>query len=125
MSLSSGQGSLGMKSTGLILLGLAALVSLPANAMRCGTRIVVEGDHAIDVLHRCGEPAYVEESVDYRYRRLAGYYGHSHASGLVPVTIETWTYNFGPHRLMRRLRFENGELRSIRTLGYGYHSSRY
>lgn len=109
-----------MKSAGFLALALA-LLAVPAHAMRCGTRIVKEGDYALDVLHRCGEPEYLEQSVDYRYRSV--YYGY--APSLVPVTIEVWTYNFGPNRLMRRLRFENGELKSIRTLGYGYHQPRH
>jgi hypothetical protein len=38
----------------------------------------------------------------------------------VPVLVEIWTYNFGPHRLMYRLHMVEGVLRDIRTLGYGY-----
>ena len=34
--------------------------------------------------------------------------------------MEIWTYNFGPNKLMRRLRFVDGELQDIETLGYGY-----
>ncbi len=37
------------------------------------------------------------------------------------VVVEEWTYNFGPRRLMRVIRFENGLVTSIRQLGYGYH----
>jgi hypothetical protein len=29
-------------------------------------------------------------------------------------------FNFGPHRLMRLIRFEGGVVRSIETAGYGY-----
>ena len=43
--------------------------------------------------------------------------------GLVEVPVETWTYNLGPHKLMRRLRFEDGIVVDIDTLGYGYHES--
>ena len=109
-----------MKPAGLVVLTLAMLFAVSAHAMHCGTRIVKEGDSAPDVLRRCGEPEHVEQSVDYRYR--SAYYGY--APNLVPVTIEVWTYNFGPNRLMRRLRFEDGELKSIRTLGYGHHKPR-
>ena len=35
--------------------------------------------------------------------------------------IETWTYNFGPNLLMRRIRFTaDGTVASIETLGYGF-----
>jgi hypothetical protein len=37
-----------------------------------------------------------------------------------PVRAEDWTYNFGPNRLMQRLRFINGQLHEIDTMGYGY-----
>ncbi|HIE82372.1 MAG TPA: DUF2845 domain-containing protein, partial [Dehalococcoidia bacterium] len=30
------------------------------------------------------------------------------------------TYNFGSRRFMRSIRFENGIVTSIETLGYGY-----
>jgi Protein of unknown function (DUF2845) len=30
-------------------------------------------------------------------------------------------YNLGPSKLMRRLRFEDGKLVDIETLGYGYY----
>jgi hypothetical protein len=36
------------------------------------------------------------------------------------VTVEVWTYNLGPNKLMRTLRFEGEELVDIRTIGYGY-----
>jgi hypothetical protein len=39
----------------------------------------------------------------------------------VPVPVETWTYNLGPQKLMRQLRFEDGVLVWIRTLEHGYH----
>jgi hypothetical protein len=33
---------------------------------------------------------------------------------------EVWTYNFGPSRLMQRIRFENGVVVKIESLGYGF-----
>ena len=36
------------------------------------------------------------------------------------VPVEAWIYNLGPNKLMRRLRFENGFVAEIETLGYGY-----
>jgi hypothetical protein len=40
---------------------------------------------------------------------------------LVEIPIESWVYNLGPHKLMRRVRFEDGVVVEIETLGYGYH----
>lgn len=106
----------------------ALLAADPAHAFRCGSRIVQEGMHESEVVRLCGEPVstahlgYVIRSVHYggsltrrhdRYPRDYGYYRQE-----VPVT--EMIFNFGPRKLMRKLRFEGGVLRSIRTMGYGY-----
>ena len=36
------------------------------------------------------------------------------------VVIEEWTYNRGPHQLMRVVRLENGVVAEVEILGYGY-----
>lgn len=117
-------------------LGLAALalaVSEPAAAFRCGSRLVTEGDPASKVLRFCGEPESVQERVIYRkgltrprsvLRGPGGvilqdevvFYDES----VVEVVVEEWTYNRGPHKLMRLVRFENGVVVEVLTLGYGY-----
>ena len=40
--------------------------------------------------------------------------------GYVEVPVEIWTYNFGPYKLLRRVRFVDGKVDEIETLGYGY-----
>jgi hypothetical protein len=35
------------------------------------------------------------------------------------IQIEEWVYNFGSSRLKQYLRFENGELKEIKSLGRG------
>jgi hypothetical protein len=100
-------------------------------ALRCGTRLVSEGDTKAEVVYKCGEPGQVEsweeERImrDYqeplyqsRYREYLRY----RDPFLVKehVKIEEWTYNLGSSRLIRYLRFENGILRYIATGGYGY-----
>lgn len=98
---------------GLMLL----LGALPAHAMRCGNLLVMEGDHMFAVLQKCGPPQYRDERVEYRGIRLKG-------TGLEQdqfeaVKVEEWLYNFGPHLFMQQLRFENGRLIQIKSLGYG------
>jgi hypothetical protein len=39
---------------------------------------------------------------------------------LIEVPVETWLYNLGPYKLLRRVRFEDGRVVQIETLGYGY-----
>ncbi|HEY6012184.1 MAG TPA: DUF2845 domain-containing protein [Nitrospirota bacterium] len=35
------------------------------------------------------------------------------------MTIEEWTYDFGPNRFMRIITFRNNTVSDIRTGGYG------
>jgi len=109
------------------LLALAAAVftvGAPARAdgFRCGTKLVVEGSTRGEVVARCGEPTDVERRTLLR-RPVLWRYGRPFylSEDLVEVPVETWTYNLGPNKLMRRLRLEDGVVVEIDTLGYGYH----
>ena len=58
------------------------------------------------------------------YDVIPRHYGHRkhHATFggvVISIAVEEWIYNFGPHRLMHLLRFENGYLVRMGTLGYG------
>jgi hypothetical protein len=108
------------------LLALAALAAtalpMPAEAaLRCGTRLVNEGDSAGELFAHCGEPTAVDRKtilqppVIWRHGRPVRVGG-----GAIEVQVEFWTYNFGPNQLMRRIRIEDGRVKSIETLGYGY-----
>jgi hypothetical protein len=90
-----------------------------ADSFRCGSKLLTDGDPLDKVAALCGEPTSVE-----RREILRPYYfrrGHPFHS-TYEVTVEYWTYNFGPNKLMRRLRFEDGLLVDVETLGHGYHS---
>ncbi len=110
---------------------LAAALLLPASGLaladsfRCGTRLVTDGDSTDKVAALCGPPETVERSEVWR-RPLLWHRGQPYYAGRDPVevSVEYWVYNFGPHRLMRRLRFEDGLLVEVETLGHGYHGSR-
>ncbi|HSC08347.1 MAG TPA: DUF2845 domain-containing protein [Steroidobacteraceae bacterium] len=101
---------------------LLLLTAFPAAAFHCGVKLVHEGDSRYDVRAKCGEPADIETRAILR-QPIVWHHGRpvlAAPGSLVEVTVELWTYNFGPHKLMRRLRFEDGELVEIETLGYGY-----
>lgn len=102
-----------------LIAGCAA--ALPAHALRCGTQLVHEGDTRGQVLAKCGEPADVERRSVWR-RPIVWIGGHPFFASrdLVEIPIEVWIYNLGPNKLMRRLRFEDGLVVEIETLGYGY-----
>lgn len=108
------------------LLALTLLSSTPvlADAMRCGSRLVSERETRAEVRSKCGEPADVQTRTILRrpYYDFHGrivYFG----DGLVEVPVELWTYNFGPYKLMRRIRFVDGLVDEIETLDHGYQES--
>jgi hypothetical protein len=90
-----------------LLLLVAALLPLQAAAMRCGTRLVQEGDIALQVRDKCGDPI-SEEVIGYIPR--GGYY-HG-ISREREFKIEQWVY--GPDKgYYHVLIFEGGRLRDI------------
>ncbi len=94
----------------LLLLGLTAIVPAAADDnLRCGSRIVSVAAITAAVRAVCGEPAYVD--------RFDDAYPDEHR---YVADSEVWTYDFGPHQLLRLLRFRNGRLVSVDTDGYGF-----
>ena len=124
-----------MKIFNGILLSLLLVGIEPALALRCGGKLVSEGAMQGKVLKFCGEPTAVQVRSIYRsgFPRTRLYSGTTQSAQLlhdrelliadrsyVEVLVEEWTYNFGPHRLMRLIHFENGVVTAILQLGYGY-----
>ena len=98
-------------------------------AFRCGNRLVKEGMHESEVIALCGEPDSVRH-LGFVLRpifinRPYGTPGH-HSTAHVysgfhqELAVKEMLFNFGPHKLMRVVRFEGGRLTSIDTAGYGY-----
>ena len=104
------------------------------SALRCGTRLITEGDTKSKVLAECGEPQYIdfwEEERTYRYYPWVKYtFNHSNQhyddEFLKPhfikelILVEEWTYNHGPHRFMDHVRLEKGRVKKIVSGEYGY-----
>ena len=120
---------LGKLSLALAMACLFMLASDPAHALRCGQRLVKDGMYEEQVVDICGEPAsrrhlgYVLRP--YIVKRSAGILGthstrHVYGGFHEELLVTELVFNFGPHKLMRVLRFEGGRLTSIRTMGYGY-----
>lgn len=120
--------------TGLVVL-LALLLATPAQAFRCGNKLIIENMLESQVRNACGDPSsarhlgFALRSVEPARRRgLSGpayrlrYGGPAHYVQEVAVT--ELIYNFGPRKFMRRLVFEGGKLVSIEAIGYGYRESR-
>ncbi|MDH3647667.1 MAG: DUF2845 domain-containing protein [Gammaproteobacteria bacterium] len=97
-----------------------SLYAMPAEAFRCGNRIVSEGDDISHVYYICGEPSATQHWTEVRVRPVYRYTNYRAVHLPVEIQVEEWTYNLGSRRFMRRLRFENGRLVRIRELRYGY-----
>ena len=121
----------------LIILTILTLTDARATSLRCGVRLITEGDFKAKVLAECGEPDHVEvweeERVygyhhhpsyygnydDYEHRRPGDRYGRSYRIKKL-VVVEEWTYNHGRSRFMDHLRLENGIVVDITSGDYGY-----
>ena len=113
----------------LVSAALAALLltlALPAAAdgLRCGSKLMTTGDPRSKVRQFCGEPTDIQTPSILR-RPTFNFGGRilSYGDGYVEIPVEIWTYNFGPYKLMREIRFVDGRIENIETLGYGYHSA--
>ena len=81
----------------------------------CKDRVIAVGSTKAEVVLKCGNPITIErrtnalkENVDETTERIT------------VMSIEEWTYNFGPGRFMRIFIFKNNRLVEIRTGEYGY-----
>jgi Protein of unknown function (DUF2845) len=101
--------------TALLLTGASAT----ADSMRCGSQLISEGDAIEDVLNLCGEPAARQRTwIERRPRFEVGGQEFSFP-GQEDVPVDLWTYDFGPNKLMRRIRFVAGKVDAIETLEHG------
>jgi hypothetical protein len=80
----------------------------------CGDHVLSVGDTKADILIKCGEPFYKSSHQEELKEHFDDF-----DSRKVIVTIEEWTYNFGPQQFMRVITFRNGTVVDIRTAGYG------
>ncbi|WNG25412.1 DUF2845 domain-containing protein [Cystobacter fuscus] len=109
----------------LLTLAASTCLLLPvrseAATLRCGNQLASDGASKSDVLMRCGEPMAKESRTETvgEKTRTRDEQGSSTQEHTVQKTIEEWTYNFGPSRLMQVAVFENGRLVDVRSGGYG------
>lgn len=124
-----------MKLWGIICIALAVLLFgnacvASAQAMRCGSRLIADGDPRDKLLNECGPPSNVEAWDEEAYRyfdrpppaslyREFERYGNAYRVRAY-IRVEVWTYNYGPSRLIDYVRLENGIVRRIYSGGYGY-----
>lgn len=101
-----------IKKTLIVLLCLFGIASTAAaDSFRCPNGAIVStGDNQSIVAMKCDTPTYKVSRVETE----AGYRGAT-----IVITVEEWTYNEGPNRLVHILTFRNGVLFSVQTAGFG------
>jgi hypothetical protein len=80
----------------------------------CSDRIISVGDSAADVMAKCGKPAWQDKREEVIREQL-----DDNTARKVSVTVEEWTYNFGPNQFLRIFTFRNGRVTDVRTGSYG------
>lgn len=98
-------------SAGLLSVAIALPGAAHADTMRCGQRIVTEGNSTYDVKMRCGEPVMANRRTELRSQRI--WLQDRSIEQMVEVVIEEWTYDFGPTKFIMYLTFEQGRLISV------------
>jgi hypothetical protein len=117
------------RCVGALLVAVAFWEPSPAAAdgMRCGTKLVSDGDSTYDVHTRCGEPKFKTKRMELRTIRTwvgapcvrpGAQCGYS-VERTIEVQVEEWIYDFGPTQFVRYVTFEDGRLLRIVTGDYG------
>jgi Protein of unknown function (DUF2845) len=99
----------------LTLLLLLPHAGLSAASLDCSGGIISVGDSRADLLAKCGPP----DSKESHYEELSSRPDQSVRQKLF-VTVEEWTYDFGPSRFTRIVTLTNGKVADIRSGNYGY-----
>jgi hypothetical protein len=81
---------------------------------RCDERYPDIGATKAEVQLKCGDPSWKENRTEEILENI-----DAETKRKVTVSIEEWTYNFGPGKLIRIFRFKNNRLVNVKTGGYG------
>jgi hypothetical protein len=93
----------------LVLIAISCSSARADEDLRCGNVIVRAGESEAEVARKCGPPTTATRRESYatiKGRRLH-------------VTLDTWTYDFGPSQFVRILGFEDAVLKTVELGGYG------
>ena len=96
------------------------LFAAPAHALRCGNKIVSEGDSTMLLLRNCGDPTLKEQFVDRVPVRAYDQVRNAYYTTYDEQPYDVWTYNFGPQRFVQRITIKGGKIHRIESQGYGY-----
>jgi hypothetical protein len=110
---------LAMKTVACLLLAVlfpppVTVAAQQTGTLRCSNGIVSINDTIPDVLTKCGPPAFQDRREDARA------FGKRHDRTFETITVDAWTYNFGPQEFMYEVTFHNGRVAKIESLNQGY-----
>ena len=108
----------------LLAVLMLTVTAMEASALRCGSRLVSVGDHVVEVFKHCGIPVYEEQTTLVKTERYRAHRFHRVRLREREVLVRTLTYNFGPRRFMQEIRVEDGVVKQIRRLDYGFRVER-
>ena len=114
-----------IRSAAIVAFGLLAAAPAFADGFRCGSHLITISNGSTtrsEVAAKCGEPTEVVTMRSVFRRPVIWTNGRPFFVGedAVEIPVESWIYNLGPNKLMRRIRFEGGIVTEIETLGYGF-----
>ena len=88
------------------------------SSLRCAGGLVALGDATVDLLGKCGAPTLREARADEVW--VSARATDAAVKRTVLVTVERWTYDFGPQRFLMFVTVEGGKVVAIARGGYGY-----
>ncbi len=81
----------------------------PAAAMRCGDKLIFEGDSKYIVQTKCGDP--LDKQITEEQVPIYDYWGYQ--IGVTTNTVEKWIYQRSSAEFMYELTFDNGVVKTI------------
>ena len=100
----------------LALAAIAGMFPARGDSIRCDGGIVSVGDSKLDLLGKCGAPGLIGQPVEMIRLAPASKGG---AERRYATTVERWTYDFGPSRLVHVVTLELGRLVAVERESYG------
>ena len=82
--------------------------------MSCAGGIITIGDRSYDVLAKCGSPNVKESYQEEVTRRF-----DADIKEKLFITVEEWTYDFGPNKFIRIVTIKNGMVTDIQETHFG------
>jgi len=99
-----------------VIAAQSSAFAVETDSLKCEDGIVSVGDVALDLLRKCGQPAYATQ----REQKIVedGYFPGDRI--ITTILIDDWTFNFGRDRFQYRILLRNGRVWKIESLDYGY-----